>query len=274
MTHSQVDTESAARKRQEIGLSPRRATAQDVVARPPDTRGAGGIQPWLWVGLVALIAVFTVALIVARLTSSSTPSLASLEARFAGQGNTGTLRNDFSSDEGPLVRDFQPRKWSMGTLPDEGVYRIRLSPSVIAWSTLGAGSLDEFRFASSIQVSAETPWGYGGILGRYSDDRNLYLVEVDGEGRYRFQVQDDGEWTTLQDWTASPLLRPAGEWNEVAIVDGDGTVAVEANGKELFRTQAVWLPAGDAGVVAGSLQPAVAEANFDWIALDRVTGDR
>jgi hypothetical protein len=273
MTQSQVDTDSAARKRQEIGLSPRRTTASAVVARPPVTRGAGRIQPWLWFGLVALIALCTVALIVMRLTSSATPSLASLEARFAGQGHAGALRNDFSTDEGPLIRDFQPEKWSMGTLPDEGVYRIRLLPSVIAWSTLGAGRLENFRFASRIQVSESTPWGYGGILGRYTNDQNLYLVEVDGGGRYRFQVQDGGEWTTLQDWTKSDLLLPAGEWNELAVLDSGGTVSVEANGKELFSTQAVWLPAGDTGVVAGSLQPAVAEANFDWIALERTIGN-
>lgn len=269
MTHSQVDTESAARKRQEIGLSPRRATAQGVVARPPDTHSFSRIQPWLWVIIVALIAILTIVLIVARLMTNSTPGLATLEARFSTTSAGPTLRSDFSSDEGPLVRDFQPRKWSMGAVKEDGVYRIRMSPSVIAWSTLGAGNLQGFRFASNFQVSSETPWGYAGLMGRYTNDRNLYLVEVDGEGRYRFQVQSEGEWTTLQDWTTSDLLQPAGAWNELTIADDGGTVTVEANGQELFRTQAVWLAAGDAGVVAGSLQPAVAEANFDWIALTR-----
>lgn len=269
MTHSQVDTESAARKRQEIGLSPRRATAQGVVARPPDTRPFAALQPWLWVTIVGLIALFTLALIVARLTSSDTTSLASLEARFSNAGANATLRNDFSTDEGPLVRDFKPSQWSMGTVREAGVYRIRMSPSVIAWSSVGAGNLDHYRFSSSLQVSQETPWGYAGLLGRYTNDRNLYLAEIDGKGRFRFQVQTDGAWTTLQDWTASNALRPAGEWNELVVVDSGSDVSIEANGEELFSTRAVWLPAGDAGVVAGSLQPAVAQADFDWIALTR-----
>ncbi len=267
--HSRVDTDAAARKRQEIGLSPRRATAQEAILRPPLQHRSLPSRRLLIGGAIALAILLLLVVAVGRgraVTSAQSPSGA-MSALVRGATYL-SIRDDFSAAGGPLVRDFQPRRWSMGAVPAEGVYRIRMWPGVIAWSTLGAGDAANFRLSTDVTVSAETPWGYGGLIARYSDDNNLYLVQVDGAGRYRIQVREAGEWRTLQDWMASAVLLQAGQKNHLEVVDSDDGITVSANNAVIFTAPPSTLPAGDAGIVAGSLDAAVAEANFDLVALE------
>lgn len=272
---NRVDTDDAARKRQEIGLTPRRATAQQAVARPPDARTWQQMQHWLVTAAVAALAVLALAFALRLLgnstgaASSSQGTTAADPAALPDQGAFAPVQDDFAGEESVLVRDFQSRRWSMGTV--DGVYRIRMWPGVIAWSTLGQGALESFRLATSITVARDTPQGYGGIIARYRDDDHLYLVEIDGGRRFRVRARDGGEWLILQDWTQHPALKEAGQANELVVEDrpgeNGGAISIFANGESLATIDPVTLAPGDAGVVAGSLLPAVAEANFDWLQL-------
>ncbi len=264
-----MDTDDAARKRQEIGLSPRRATAQEAVLRPPLQSKQLPARTWLIGGAVAVALLFIVLLAAGRgraVTQAQTPTGA-MTSLVRGAAFL-TIQDDFSAAGGPLVRDFQPRRWSMGAVPAEGVYRIRMWPGVVAWSTLGAGNAANFRLATDVTILPETPWGYGGLIARFSDEANFYLVQVDGAGRFRIQLRQAGDWSTLQDWTASGVLRQAGEANHLELIDSEDGIAVSANGAVIFTAPATTLPAGDAGVMAGSLDAAVAEANFDAVLLE------
>lgn len=274
MTQNRLDNEAAASKRTAIGLSPRRTTAQEAVVRPPEQSAVARMQNWIILGLVAAMIVVTVALVIARMGGNATDAASVSDAISAivqdsagvlNADGTRTLSDDFTQEKGLLVRDFQPERWSMGTLPQEGLYRMRMWPGVISWSILGVANAERFRFSTSVAVSADTPWGYGGVMARHSDDSNLYMVQVDGAGRLRLIVQEEGVWSTLQDWTASPALRSAGSLNELTLQDDGETVSVYGNGTLLLNTDGISLPTGNTGVVAGSLQNDVAEANFDWV---------
>jgi hypothetical protein len=265
---SRVDMDAAARKRQEIGLSPRRATAQEAILRPPVRTSWAPSRIWLFAGSLALALLLIVTLAIGRgraVTRAQSPSGAVIS--LVRGASFLTIQDDFSAAGGPLVRDFQPRRWSMGVVPAEGVYRIRMWPGVIAWSTLGAGNAANFRLSTDVTILPETPWGYGGLMARFSNENNFYLVQVDGAGRFRIQTRADGVWSTLQDWTASGVLLQAGSANHLEIVDDAEGVTVWANGAVIFTAPPSTLPAGDAGVIAGSLDAAVAEANFDAVAL-------
>ena len=266
---SRVDTDAAARKRQEIGLSPRRATASEEILRPPLHTMWQPSRRWLIVASAAVALLLMILLAAGRGRSvthaqSSTGAVTS----FVRGAAFPSIHDDFSATGGPLVRDFQPRRWSMGAVPAEGVYRIRMWPGVIAWSTLGAGNAANFRLTTDVTILPETPWGYGGLIARFSDEANFYLVQVDGAGRFRIQMRASGDWATLQDWTASAVLNQAGAANHLEVVDNADSITVSANGAVIFTAPPSTLPAGDAGVMAGSLDAAVAEANFDAIALD------
>ncbi len=260
---ARVDTEAAARKRQEIGLSPRRATAQQAVARPPDANTLPNRSQWPLMAAVTAFALLLFALIATRLPAQAIGSGAGRAGSTAAPVAFEPIEEEFLGEESILVRDYQSRRWSMGAV--EGVYRIRMWPGVVAWSTLGMPDLGRVRLATTVTVSPETPQGWGGLLARYTGDESLYMATVDGAGRFRFVVREGGEWVALLDWTALGALRPAGEPNELTLEDDGATVTVWANGEQIFATEAVDLPTGDAGVVAGSLEPAVAEANFDHL---------
>jgi hypothetical protein len=289
-SQSSIDAEIAARKRQEIGLSPRRATQQSEVQRPPD-KGATRTSPlqWLLIGGLSLVALLLVYLIVVRFVGAPAPvtalqqsveqtlsqsvdgaldsitSLSSDPASILRSAGSLPLRDDFSAESSSMVRDFQPRRWSMGAVPAEGVYRIRMWPGVIAWSTLGVTPETGYRLAARMTISNETPWGYGGLMTRYSDERNFLFAQVDGKGRYRFQVQQAGVWSTLQDWTEASPLQTAGLPNDLVLEDNGDFIILYANGEAIYTSPSLTIPSGDAGVLAGSLDPAVAEANFDWV---------
>lgn len=264
-----MDTDAAARKRQEIGLSPRRATAQEAILRPPQQNVWAPSRRVMIAGAAGFALLLIVLLAAGRgrvVTQAQSPAGA-MTSLVRGASFL-TIQDDFASAGGSLVRDFQPRRWSMGAVPAEGIYRIRMWPGVIAWSTLGAGDASNFRLTTDVTVSPDTPWGYGGLIARYSDDDNLYLVQVDGAGRFRIQARQAGAWETLQNWTASGVLKQAGSMNHLEVVDSEEGLAVSANGAVIFTAPPSLLPAGDVGVMAGSLDAAVAEANFDAITLE------
>lgn len=280
MTHLHVDTEASARKRQEIGLSARRATARKLVIRPPEgAPGATRTQQGLAVAAVALVVLLTLGVVVTRamgrtalggVTTGTQLEGATGSSTLAWAGDA-TIKEEFSDSNGPLVRDFQPDRWSMGVIEAQGVYRIRMLPGVIAWSTLGTGATSAFRFSTSVQIPPETPWGYAGIIGRFNPGGNVYLVQVDGEGRLRVQLLENGKLTTLQEWLQIPELEIAGHYNHLLVEDTGEAITVFANGVAVWATESIELAAGDVGVFGSTQTGDVAEANFDWVQLEPLT---
>lgn len=288
-SQAQIDAEIAARKRQEIGLSPRRKTAQNEVLRPPMQSKGSGAKQLLLIGALSLVAVVLAWVLVSRFlaeyptvaavndqfnrvidgsVSSAIDSITTLSSDPSALLRTAgslPIREEFTDEEGPLVRDFQPRRWSMGPVPDEGVYRIRMWPGVIAWSTLGVDPTPAYTLVTDMTIASETPWGFGGLMTRYSDPRNFLFAQIDGGGRYRVQMQRNGAWHTLQDWTEASVLRPAGDVNTLALEDNGVFAILYANGEAIYTTPDLDIPPGDAGVLAGSLDPSVAEVNFDRV---------
>ena len=283
MTINQVNTESAAHKRQAIGLSAHRETAHTVVERPPLAVDEPRWRQWFLVLLIAAMLSVGVLLAAAKLVGAPTNWIAvhlaimnfldgiverDDDASPVESDVTETISDEFKLESSVLVRDFQPNRWTMGAIAAEGVYRIRMYPNVVAWSTLGLDGPQDYRFSTSMIISPETPWGYGGMLVRLGDEQNLALVLVDGQGRYRVQVQQNGRWATLRDWTVASSLAGAGTANELALEDAGDVVRVLANGEPVFQTRAITLAPGDVGVIAGSLEQSVAEVDFDWVKLE------
>ena len=275
MTQSALDTDQSARKRQAIGLPARRETAQGQVYRPPTIRNESRTQQWLLVLFMAMFAVSTTLLVAAKFIGAPTDwqSVQSALLSFWAspvQGATAFVRveDDFASEQSVLVRDFEYGRWSMGVVPEDGVYLFRLRPGTVAWSTLGLNAITNFRAATSLIIAPETPQGYGGIVARYSDDANLYMVEIDGLGRYRIQAEKEGAWATLRDWTADAAIAPAGQPNELMVEDDGSLVRYFANDRLLFEADAVGLPPGDVGIMAGSVDSLITEVAFDWLEVE------
>lgn len=282
MDHATMtEDEERARKRVAIGLAPQRPTAKAVPLRPPpEPRHAF----WRWwpVFLLMAMAGATVLLITAKVLHSPTQWTVvrqNLHTWFASEPpntsiNSQTeslqLTDDFNNISQLLAAQQQPDQWLMQTLPQASVYRMIISPSHVAWSTLGVQTPASFKLEMAFALSAETPDGYGGVLGRYQNSDNFYFFVLDGQGRFQVQLRQAGILSTLQPWTALTQAKPAGQNNVMTLIDNTAGMSLYINEKLAFETRDLALPPGQTGVVGGASDQMPAQIDVDWLKLYRL----
>ena len=76
-----------------------------------------------------------------------------------------------------------------------------------------------------------------------------------------------GVLTTVQSWTPSPVINPAGYENVLALVDDGPALHFFANDQHLFTVDAPLLPPGATGLVGGAGERTMAEITVDWLRL-------
>ncbi len=271
-----------AQKRVAIGLSPRRPTARAVVQRPPTT-GLARWQQWVIASLVVAMMLATVLLVIAKTTGAATawPQVRSqLTALLSGQlpsqrpelaapaaGYRLRLEETFAQETDVIAAAQQAGQWTSEILPGPGVYRFQLWPGRVAWSTLAIEDLAIYWLEASFMIADVMPEGYTGFLGRYQDTENFYLFAVNGAASYQVLLWQAGQLTTLQAWTPSTVINPAGYENVLAIEDDGQVLRFYANKQRLFTVQAPVLPTGATGLVGGAGDRTMAEMTVDWIRL-------
>ena len=303
--NSPDDLDMRARKRIQVGLSPRRPTAKAALQRPPDYQTLP--LPPLALALVLVgIVLLTTGLVAANLLGVMPEWLPSWQRNGAtltnaprtlttvgnGTGGAGSyaytlqLADDFSQATSELMQGSRENEWRTELIPTESVYRMTVWPNHLAWSLLGQDDLQGYRLQTNTLVDGQTPGGYAGIIARYQDERNFYLFAVDGSGRFLVQQQAGEQLTTLQPWTGVPFLNSAGSANALTVEDDGTQIRFYGNSMLLFTLDT--LPAASPPVTAtgvSSEQPAVtsrmglvglaggaqgedvAEVEFDWFQL-------
>jgi hypothetical protein len=280
-----INEEASERKRAAIGLSARRPTAPPAVHRPPRdlfTRAQRWLVTWLLLGLL----LSTALLVYAKLTDAPT-SWASVQtfwrATLAGEswpdrlgsyspGPNYQLRisDEFDTRTGLVACTQQAGEWASDIVPGQGIYRMQIWPGHLTWSTIAPN--DEapltgaaYRVDASVTIVDMMPTGYTGFIGRYQDPANFYLFMVDGLARYQIQLWHAGVLTTLQPWTANPLLNPAGFENIIALEETGTQLQFFANGAPLATVTLPELPLGAVGLLGGAGERSMAEINVDWL---------
>ncbi|MCC6170182.1 MAG: hypothetical protein IT329_23385 [Caldilineaceae bacterium] len=271
------ELDESARKRMEVGLSPRRPTAKGAVQRPPDVSTLP-IAPWVLSLLLVVVLVVTTLLVVSNITGWAP---AWWPARAAGQpGKTSVvvpaapaggyrlrLTEEFSSASSTLLQGEQRQEWRTELLPAESVYRVQVWPGHLAWSLLGLDEAADYRLQTSVVVGADAPSGYAGLITRYRDDRHFYLLAVDGEGRFLVQMQDGDEVVTLQPWTEATFLNHAGSSNSLMLEDSGMVLRFYGNGMLLAEIGDLQYAPGHVGLAGGAQAGEVADVRFDWLQL-------
>jgi hypothetical protein len=274
-----IDPELSARKRAEVGLSPQRPTANSAPLRPPRT-DTGAAPRAILPAFLGVILVATMFLVLANMWDWF-PNWWHAPAIVAESVHTVTvplgepvqiagyqlvLSDDFSQPDTAFAEGEQSGEWRIEHTPTAASYRMEVWPNRVVWSLLDVADPDLHRTQASMAVATHTPWGYAGLVNRYSDEDNFYLFMVDGQGRYMVQKQESGSLTTLVDWTRVDFLNMAGSTNTLTI-DDDGMVQrFYGNNMLLYETPAQ-LPAGATGLAGGAQQEGAAEISFDWIQL-------
>jgi hypothetical protein len=295
-----IQAEASAQKRAQVQLSARRPTAKKTVQRPPDPRqvrskGAGWLT-WAVVSLLVLLLLVNVWLVTAMMFGTplfwpwsgertaaqevgdsglaATSDAAGGDA--SGQADSAAAEyelrtifaDDFTRPTAPLAQDLQPEQWDMGFVRQDSVYRMRVWPGWAAVSIL-APSPPRYRLEADVTIAVETPQGYAGILGRYQDDQSMYMFNIDGQGRYRVQLQQSGEWRTLQPWTDDMDIQLAGESNTIALEDRGDLLRFLVNDVVKAEVEPQ-LPQIGTGLVTGAPSDSrvgIAESNFHRVAL-------
>ena len=101
----------------------------------------------------------------------------------------------------------------------EGKYRweAEASTDMVVWPTVPHNEAfsDFFLNVEARQVSGDEDSNYGVVFRRNS--QGYYLFRIRGDRQFRFSVLDEGEWTTLIDWTETTAIQ-TGEANKLAVL--------------------------------------------------------
>jgi hypothetical protein len=271
------DLDERARKRMEVGLSPRRPTAKAAVLRPPDVQTLP-LPPAVLALILIGVVLVTLLLVAGNLTGrlpTWLPSWTGLAASnpeptlLAAPNQEYSLRlaDDFSQPDSTLRQGTLDGEWTLELLPEQSVYRIEVMPNHLAWSLVGVGNLADYRLQTSVVVDATTPGGFAGLIARFQDDRNFYLFAVDGAGRYQIQQQTGDATVTIQPWSQAPFLNQAGSANVLTIQDDGSLLQFYGNGMLLAEVTADAATGGYVGVAAGAVGEESADVRFDWFQL-------
>ncbi|MBX2997397.1 MAG: hypothetical protein KF893_02715 [Caldilineaceae bacterium] len=263
MTTSLSPEEERARKRQAIGLDPRRPRAREAIQLPPEQSGGDG-RFWIAVLLLAAMMIATGWMVYDTVRAPSNVAMGSTDLHLL-------LRDDFSTPQLALASAHVDGVWD--TRFEDGHYQILVEqPGNLIWSTLGLLSASTYRVETSMTlVDSALPneqsnlWGYAGLLARYANPQNFYLFAVDGQGAYQVQRQKEEVWQILHPWTQTPLLKRGGDANLLAVEDDGRQIRFYANGALLFTVGEPRLPSGDAGLMAGTRSQGSARVRFDWV---------
>jgi len=280
-----IDEATSERKRAAIGLSARRTTAPSTVHRPPRDLFSRG-QRWLITLLLIGLLLSTLLLSYAKVTGAPTTWQSvtaywqsvltgrrwspAFNAYSPGVNYRLRFSNDFEARTGLIACTQQAGEWSSDVVPAQGIYRMQVWPGRLTWSTVAL--VDErmqpfppYRIDASTTIVDMMPTGYTGFIGRYQDPSNFYLFMVDGLARYQIQLWHNGVLTTLQPWSANPLLNPAGYENVIGLEDNGTELHFWANGSPLAILSQPALPAGEVGLLGGAGERSMAEIHVDWL---------
>jgi hypothetical protein len=273
-TPAPADSERRAQKRTAIGLAPTRPTAQKAPQRPPIVSEAQGCL-WSLVLLVAALIVVTLLLTGARLIDSPTswPQVRALAAGWFGSPAQAVeedafrllVADEFTHTDSVLPFADQPGNWSMGVVPDAGVYRLRVHPNRLGWATVGAHDVGTFYAEVALTISAATPSGVAGLVVRQQSADNAYLFAINGQGEFQAQLLQEGSFHSLTPWLPDMELNPAGSANVLAVEEDGEMLRFFVNSILFFEVAEPQLPPGDLGLFGTAPTDNFAEVDVDWL---------
>lgn len=258
---SSSELEERARKREAIGLAPRRPTARAIINSPPEARGR---RPLVLGAVVVLVVIASVLILRRESTFEGVP--------FAGQtllapAEGGLIAHDDFADPHfslPIRSNAESDQRYVGDL-----YQIRiLRPGGLTLATLGLPNLGAYRLEADLRLATqgELAWGYGGLVVRFQNEESFYLFVVDGQGEYQVQLKEEGSWRTVQPWTMTAALS-SGSQNVLSLEDDGAELRLYINAIQVFTVPNPQLPVGDVGLAVGARSQGLAQGLFDWVAL-------
>jgi predicted GH43/DUF377 family glycosyl hydrolase len=113
-----------------------------------------------------------------------------------------------------------------------GQYQIWVKVPFTGWSVTPGAKATDFTAAVSARRASGSGGGYGIIFGINEDWREWYEFDI-GPNNYSIWKYDNGNWTTLRNWTASGHIKTGTNWNRLKVIRSGATISVYTNNQLL-----------------------------------------
>ena len=99
----------------------------------------------------------------------------------------------------------------------DGAYQITvMKPQYIAWSPF-SGSYRNVSVEVDILFDTTMNDTSAGLIFDYQNEKNFYFFSITADGHYALDLQHNGEWIALIDWTESPAIKAVGKSNRLRV---------------------------------------------------------
>jgi len=154
----------------------------------------------------------------------------------------------------------------------DGIYRFELiSPDVSFWSGI-------YRYYSNVIIDVDSQKTKGpmsnefGVICRWQDESNLYLLSISSDGYYGIFKLIDNEWSTVgsTDWGFNDhVIRTGIRPNHIRASCIGNNLVLEVNDSVLMDVYDSDLSGGDVGLYAGTYDAGGLEIEFDNFVVTR-----
>ncbi|MBN1814240.1 MAG: DUF1080 domain-containing protein [Anaerolineae bacterium] len=151
-------------------------------------------------------------------------------------------------------------------IEDGGFHAFVKREDWVAASFYHLSEYDDFYFQTTVRQMGDVPGAYG-IVFRYQDDDNYYLLRISTDGYYEIRKQLGGDWVALTDWEGSSDINQGQEWNVITLVCVGNRIVVYLNGEWLVDVTDDSFAKGYVGLAANSYAGPGLHAVFDTITI-------
>jgi hypothetical protein len=125
--------------------------------------------------------------------------------------------------------------------------------NVVQWQNF-KGSYHNFAVGTTIQWGPGTDTDYCGVLLRNADDKNLYTLQIDRQGRLVLSVKIDDQWQKDLTGSGSLIKTAATDTNELVVIAQDDSFLVYLNGQYADKFTDNRISDGAVGILAGTFE--------------------
>ena len=123
----------------------------------------------------------------------------------------------------------------------------------LAWSVPKDKRFGDFVLdVDATQVAGPNDNSYG-VIFRYVDDRNFYRLDISGDGYFAVFKYKDGQWTKIQDYTQTPVVKQGAATNHLQVIAKGNQFTFNVNDQLVKIFSDSDFANGNVGVTAGTL---------------------
>lgn len=177
------------------------------------------------------------------------------------------FEDDFEADQD---------NWGMvdGITIEAGQIRLLLGePSNYIWSTVGPNFDDIDYQVDTRKLGGPDDNSFGQVF-RFQDEKNFYTFEISSDGYYVVNKLEDGLWTALIDWSASPLIDVGASDNRLSTIIQGNYFTFLINGVQVDSVVDDTFKDGGIGVIASSYAEPDVAVGFDNVLVRTPGGTR